>query len=53
MEYFAGEGIGKGLSEEPTPGSFEWGLEGIVGLSSDVIELNCSNIFKNVSPVWI
>ena len=33
VEYLD-EGIGKGLSEEPTPGSFVWGLEGIVGLSS-------------------
>ena len=33
MEHF-GEGIGKGLSEEPSPGSFAWNIEGIVGLSS-------------------
>ena len=33
VEYFS-EGIGEGISEEPSPGSFAWNLEGIVGLSS-------------------
>jgi len=40
VEYFAGEGIGKGLGEEPTPESFVWGLEGIVGLSSVLAPLS-------------
>jgi len=41
VEYFAGEGIGKGLGEEPTPESFVWEqLDYASGLSSVLAPLS-------------